>query len=229
MPHVTSANVACGAHAGDEATMRLTVELARRHGVAVGAHPGYRDPASFGRVALDIPRDELLADLREQLELLRRVAGEAGVTLAHVKAHGALYNQGERDEAVAATIAEAVRSFDDDLALFAPPGSAMARAAGRLGIRVAREGFADRAYEPDGTLRSRRLPASVHTDPAAAADQAVSIAHDRRVRTSDGGWLPLEVDTICVHGDTPGAPAIARAVRAALAAAGVNVRALARP
>ena len=228
MPHVTSANVACGAHAGDEATMRRTVELAKRHGVAVGAHPGYRDPANFGRVALEIARDALLDDLREQLGLLRRIAGEEGVTLAHVKAHGALYNRGERDEAIAATLAEAVRSFDAQLALFAPPGSAMARAAGRLGIRVAREGFADRAYEPDGTLRSRRLPASVHSDPAVAADQAVSIARDGRVRAADGGWLPLEVDTICVHGDTPGAPAIARAVRAALTAAGVDARALAR-
>jgi len=228
MPHVTSANVACGAHAGDEATMRRTSELALRHGVAVGAHPGYRDPANFGRVPLDIGPAALLADLREQLATLRRVAHESGVALAHVKAHGALYNGGERDDAVAATIAEAVRSFDEDLLLFAPPGSAMKRAAERLGVRVAREGFADRAYEPDGTLRSRRLPASVHTDPAVAAEQAVSIARDRRVRTSSGGWLPLEVDTICVHGDTPGAAAIARAVREALRAAGVAVRPVTR-
>lgn len=228
MPHVTSANVACGAHAGDESTMARTVDLAKRHGVAIGAHPGYRDPANFGRVALDLAPGALLDDLRTQLELLRRIAHEAGVTLGHVKAHGALYNRGERDDTIASTIAEAVRSFDDGLTLFAPPGSAMAGAAVRSGIRVAREGFADRAYEPDGTLRSRRLPASVHADPAVAAEQAVSIARDRRVRTSDGGWLPLEVDTICIHGDTPGAPAIARAVRAALAGAGVEVRALAR-
>jgi len=223
MPHVTSANVACGAHAGDEPTMRTTIELARRHGVAIGAHPGYRDRRNFGRVALEISADALLADLRAQFETLRRVAHAAGARLSHVKAHGALYNKGERDDGVAAVIAEAVRSFDEDLVLFAPPGSAMARAAGELGIRIAREGFADRAYEPDGTLRSRRLPASVHTDPAVAAAQAVSIARDGRVRTSDGGMLALEVDTICIHGDTPGAPAIARAVRAALAEAGVAV------
>ena len=228
MPHVTSANVACGAHAGDETTMRRTIELAKRHSVAVGAHPGYRDPANFGRVALDMAPDVLLADLRAQLEVLQRIARGSGVTLAHVKAHGALYNGGERDDAVASTIAEAVRAFDEDLLLFAPPGAAMARAAGRLGIRVAREGFADRAYEADGTLRSRRLPASVPTDPGVAAEQAVSIARDGRVRTSAGGWLPLEVDTICIHGDTPGAPDVARAVRAALAAAGVDARALVR-
>lgn len=223
MPHVTSANVACGAHAGDEATMRATIALAKRHGVAVGAHPGYRDPASFGRLALDVPPDALVADLLEQLRVLRVLADEAGIALAHVKAHGALYNRGERDAGVAATIVEAVRRFDEDLLLFAPPGSAMAAAAGRAGIRVAREGFADRAYEPDGTLRPRRLPASVHTEPAVAAEQAVSIARDARVRASDGTWLELEVDTLCVHGDTPGAPAIARAVRAALAGARVDV------
>ncbi len=224
MPLVTSANIACGAHAGDEPTMRRTVALALRHGVAIGAHPGYRDAANFGRVALEVAPDALLADVRVQLGLLRRVVGESGAKLAHVKAHGALYNQGERDDAVAATIAEAVRAFDEDLVLFAPPGSAMERAAKRLGIRVAREGFADRAYEPDGTLRSRRLPASVHTDPAVAAEQAVSIARDQRVRTSDGGTLALEVDTICIHGDGPNAPAIARAVRGALTAAGIDVR-----
>lgn len=227
MPHVTSANVACGAHAGDERTMRRAVDLALSHGVAIGAHPGYRDPANFGRLPLDLPADELLSDLLEQLSHLRAIVAEAGAALAHVKAHGALYNRGERDEALATTIAEAVRRFDEDLVLFAPPGSAMARAAERFGIRVAREGFADRAYEADGTLRSRRLAGAVHTDPAVAAEQAVSIARDRLVRTSGGGSIALEVDTICVHGDSPGAAAIARAVRAALTGAGVDVRSFA--
>ncbi|MDE3194289.1 MAG: LamB/YcsF family protein [Chloroflexota bacterium] len=225
MPSITSANVACGAHAGDEETMRRTIALAKEHGVAVGAHPGYRDRASFGRVALDLTRDELLADLKVQLEAIRGIADAAGVKLAHVKAHGALYNRGERDDAIASIVAEAVRRFDADLVLYAPPGSAMERAAKALGLRVAREGFADRAYEPDGTLRSRKLPASVHDDPAVAAAQAVSIARDHRVTASDGGTLAVEVDTLCLHGDTPGAPAIARAVHAALAAAGIDVRA----
>ena len=225
MPSITSANVACVAHAGDEATMRRTIALAKEHGVAVGAHPGYRDAANFGRVALDLTREELLADLRAQLEAIRAVAGAAGVKLAHVKAHGALYNRGERNDAVGEIVAEAVRAFDEDLVLFAPPGSAMERAARTIGLRVAREGFADRAYEPDGTLRSRKLPASVHADPAVAAAQAVSIARDGRVTSSDGTTLALEVDTLCIHGDTPGAAAIARAVRVALASAGIDVRA----
>ncbi len=229
IPQVSSANIACGAHAGDADTMRRTVELAVEHRVAIGAHPGYRDPANFGRVALDIAPEALQDDLRTQLEALRRIAHAAGARLAHVKAHGALYNKGERDDAVAAVIVEAVRAFDEDLVLFVPPGSAMERAARRLGIRVAREGFADRAYEPDGTLRSRRLEASVHTDPAVAAAQAVSIARDGTVRASGGGVLAIEVDTLCIHGDTPGAPAIARAVREALARAGIEVRPFVAP
>lgn len=224
MPHVTSANIACGAHAGDEQTMRRAVALALSNKVAIGAHPGYRDPANFGRIALEIAPEELLADLRAQLEALRAVAHRAGARLTHVKAHGALYNKGERDDGVAGVVAEAVRAFDEDLVLFVPPGSAMERAARRLGLAVAREGFADRAYEPDGTLRSRRLPASVHTDPAVAAAQAVTIARDAIVRASDGTTLPLEVDTLCVHGDTPNAPAIARGVREALLRAGILVR-----
>jgi 5-oxoprolinase (ATP-hydrolysing) subunit A len=226
MPSITSANVACGAHAGDETTIRRTIELAFDHGVAIGAHPGYRDRASFGRVALNMARAALIADIRSQLDTLRAAADAAGVRLAHVKAHGALYNQGERDDAIAGAIVEAVRAFDEDLVLFAPPSSAMERAARAIGIRVAREGFADRAYEPDGTLRSRRLPASVHSDPTVAAAQAVALARDGRVTASDGSSLTLSVDTICIHGDTPGAPAIARAVRGALAAAGIEVRAV---
>lgn len=228
MPHITSVNIACGAHAGDAATMRRTLELALEHGVAVGAHPGYRDPANFGRVALDLGPDELRADLRRQLDELQAIAHAAGARFVHVKAHGALYNRGERDDAIAAVIAGCVREFDEDLAVYAPPGSAMAHAAERAGLRVVREGFADRGYEPDGTLRSRRLPASLHTDPAVAAAQAVSIAKDRAVATSDGRRIPIEVDTLCVHGDTPGAPAIVRAVREALTAAGIDVRASAR-
>lgn len=228
MPHITSVNIACGAHAGDAATMRRTVELALRSGVAVGAHPGYRDPANFGRVALDLDPAELRADLRRQLEELRAIAHAAGARLAHVKAHGALYNRGERDDAIATVIAGCVREFDEDLAVYAPPGSAMAHAAEGAGLLVVREGFADRGYEPDGTLRSRRLPGSLHSDPAVAAAQAVSIARDRAVATSDGRTIALEVDTLCVHGDTPGAAAIVRAVRDALAAAGVEVRASAR-
>ena len=224
MPLITSANIACGAHAGDEGTMGAAVALALRHGVAIGAHPGYRDAANFGRVPLDIPAEALRVDIRAQLVALGTVAERAGAQVTRVKAHGALYNQGEREEGIAATIAQAVADVDPELVLVAPPGSAMARAAESAGLRVWREGFIDRAYEPDGRLRSRRLAGALITDPATAAAQALSFAVDGGVVAQDGRFLALEVDTLCVHGDTPGAPAILRAVRAALVANGVAVR-----
>ncbi len=227
MPFVTSANIACGAHAGDDATMRETIALALRHGVAVGAHPGYRDRENFGRVALELPREQLLDDLRSQVAALRSAATEAGTALAHVKAHGALYNRGEREASVAEIIVESVRPWPG-LRLFVPPGSAMERAARASGTPVAREGFVDRAYEPDGTLRSRRLPGAVLDDPAAAAAQALSLARDGGVRAFDGSFLALEVDTLCLHGDAPAAPRVARAVREALDAAGIAVRPMPR-
>ena len=227
MPFITSANIACGAHAGDERTMRETIALALRHGVAIGAHPGYRDPANFGRLPMTLDPLALIEEVAGQIRMLREIATATGASLRHVKAHGAMYNQAERDEAIARTVATGI--FDDarngDLVVFAPPGSAMLAAAEAMDLRVAREGFVDRAYEPDGTLRSRRLSGAVHTDPAAAAAQAVSIALDGRVRAFDGSLIPLEVDTLCLHGDTPGAPAIAAAVRQALERAGVSVRA----
>lgn len=223
MPLITSANIACGGHAGDAATMAATVALALQHHVAIGAHPGYRDAANFGRVVLDTPAEVLRADIREQLVALQAVVAGAGARMTRVKAHGALYNQGERDDAVAGTIARAVAEVDQQLVLVAPPGSAMARAAQTFGLRVAREGFIDRAYEADGTLRSRRLPGALITDPAAAAAQARSFVTAGGVLAQGGRFLPLEVDTLCVHGDTPGAAAILRAVRATLVAEGIAV------
>jgi UPF0271 protein len=224
MPSITSANVACGAHAGDETTMRDAVRLARSLGVGVGAHPGYRDPVNFGRKRLDVPFDDLVRDLSAQIELLASVARSERMSLAHVKPHGALYNQAERDDNVARAVAKAVRASAPDVLLFAPPGSALERAAAAAGLRVAREGFLDRAYEPDGTLRSRALPNSMVTDPAAAAAQALSFARDGGVRAHDGTFLDLRVDTLCIHGDSPGAPAIARAAREALERNGVRVQ-----
>lgn len=227
MSVITSANIACGAHAGDLETMRRTVALAVERGVAIGAHPGYRDPANFGRVALDLPRAALFADIVAQIEALQGVADEAGARVTHVKAHGALYNRAWRDGETAAIIADAVRTVGSDLILFAAPGSALESAASAVGLRVAREGFADRMYEPDGALRSRTLPGAVH-GPERAADQAVSIARDASARAHDGSTLRLSVDTICVHGDTPGAAVIARAVSEALRSAGIRVDAFVR-
>lgn len=227
MRFVTSANVACGAHAGDERTMRETVEMALKNGVSIGAHPGYPDRANFGRLPVTMDALALIEEVAAQVRALREIAAAAGTRLAHVKAHGAMYNQAERDPAIASAIASGI--FDDargaSLLVFAPPGSAMLERALAMDLRVAREGFVDRAYEPDGTLRSRRLDGAVHTDPKKAAAQAVSFVRDGGVRAFDGSFLRLEVDTLCLHGDTPGAPAIAAAVREAFAREGIEVRA----
>jgi UPF0271 protein len=223
MPFITSANIACGAHAGDERSMRETIRLAVSNGVAPGAHPGYRDPANFGRTALDIPADALTADLVAQIGTLRAIARSEGTDLAHVKAHGALYNTAQRDEGVASAIVRAVKTAAPDLVLFVFPGSAVERAARAAGLRVAREGFIDRVYEPDGALRARTHADALITDPERAAAQALSFMRDGGVRTTDGTFLEQGVETLCVHGDTPGAPAILRAARAALVSAGVGV------
>jgi UPF0271 protein len=224
MPFITSANIACGAHAGDERSMRETVQLAVANNVAPGAHPGYRDPANFGRTALDLPVDALTADLALQIDTLRAIARSEGTDLLHVKAHGALYNAAQHDESVAGAIVRAMRRTAPDLILFVFPGSAVERAARAEGLRIAREGFIDRAYEPDGTLRSRTYADALVTDPERAAAQAVSFTRDGGVLARDGTFLDLPVETLCVHGDTPGAPAILRAARAALVSAGIGIR-----
>jgi len=212
MDSITSANIACGAHAGDVATMMRTISLAKQKGVAVGAHPGYPDRDNFGRKPIALADAELVRSVSEQIGVLREVASKADVPVRYVKAHGALYNQGERDERIASLIAQAVAGVDHELVLVCTPASAMARAAKKRRLRVAREGFADRRYEPDGTLRPRSQEGAVITDPYGAAEQAL--------------WLAQrgDVDTLCVHGDTPDAAAIARRVRAMLEDAGFDLR-----
>lgn len=229
MPFLSSANVACGFHAGDPRIMRETVGLARRHGVGVGAHVGYADREGFGRRAIAMSFEEIATDVLYQIGAISAFCREAGVPLRHVKAHGALYNQGERDEAVAEALAEGVRRFGAPLVLVASPGSAMAHAARAAGLPVAHEGFADRAYRPDGTLMPRREAGSVLTDPDAVARRAVRLATEGRIAASDGSDLELSVDTICIHGDTPGSDVLAGAIHAALTAAGVRVAAFDSP
>lgn len=224
MPFVTSANVACGGHAGDARTMRETIGLALRHGVSVGAHPGYPDRANFGRVPQHLDHATLVAELHRQLSALDDAAAEFGADITHVKPHGALYNRAERDAGIAASIVSAICSWRARATVFASPGSALEQAARDAGLRIALEGFVDRAYEPDGTLRSRRLPGAVLSDPAAAAAQAVSIVRDGGVRAADGTFIALPVDTLCLHGDRPEAPLIAREVRSALETAGIVVK-----
>ena len=226
IPVVTSVNVACGFHAGDPMTIRRTVELAATHGVAVGAHPGYPDLAGFGRRHLDMSPDEVEAAVVYQVGAVAAFATRAGVALRHVKPHGALYNEAARDRELADAIARAIRSVSPSLVLVGLAGSQLLEAGRASGLVVAAEAFADRAYEADGSLRSRRLPDSLLDDPAAAADQAISIVRDGRVVASDGSTVSIDARTLCVHGDAPGAAERAIAVRAALARAGIAVQAI---
>jgi 5-oxoprolinase (ATP-hydrolysing) subunit A len=226
IPLVTSVNVACGAHAGDPATIERTVRLAVRNGVAVGAHPGYPDLIGFGRRELDMAPEDLEASIVYQVGAVAAFARAEGVDLRHVKAHGALYNRAVRDPVVAAVIARAVRRVAPASVLVGLAGSGMLRAGRAEGLAVAAEAFADRAYEADGSLRPRRLDGALLPGPEAAAAQAVSIVRDGVVRSHGGVDVPVRADTLCIHGDTPDAAAIAAAVREALRAAGVTVAAL---
>lgn len=223
MPHVTSANVACGAHAGDPATMRRTLRLARVHGVAAGAHPGFADLAGFGRREIPITPEEAADLVIVQLGGLQAIARSEGMQLAHVKPHGALYNMAARTPALAEAIARAVASVDPGLVLFCLAGSPMMDAARRCGLVPAAEGFADRAYEPDGSLTPRSRPGAVIHDVAQVVARAVTMVREARVIARDGTGIDLRVDTICVHGDTPGAAGLARALRAGLREAGIVV------
>lgn len=221
---VTSANIACGTHAGNEAVMRETVRAAVREGVAIGAHPGYEDRANFGRREMNLPPDHLRAQIEEQLHTLSEIVQNEGGQMTHVKPHGALYNQAALDGGIAETIAETVHDFDPSLYLVGLAGSELIAAGRRAGLRVAREGFADRSYRADGTLIPRNEPDALITDPEIAARRAVEMASSARVLSDDGAEITLEIDTICIHGDSPGAPALARQLRAALREAGIDVR-----
>ncbi|HYW08202.1 MAG TPA: 5-oxoprolinase subunit PxpA [Longimicrobium sp.] len=225
LPYVTSANVACGAHAGDPAVMRSTVAAALEHGVAIGAHPGLPDLAGFGRREMKIAPQEAYDLVVYQVGALAGFAAAAGTFLRHVKPHGALYNMACRDAALAEPIARAVRDVDARLILFGLPGSELQRAADGAGIRFAREAFADRAYAADGSLVPRGTPGAVVEDADEAVRRAVGIASEGRVRTVEGGELRLAADTLCVHGDRADAARFARALREGLERAGVRVAA----
>jgi len=224
MPLVSSANVACGFHASDPATMRRTVRLAKRHGVAVGAHPSYPDLVGFGRRPMDATPEQVRDDVVYQLGALWAFCRGEGVSLRHVKAHGALYNTAARDASIADAIAEGVRSVDPQLIMVCLSRSAMVAAAQRAGLRHVEEAFADRAYTPEGSLVSRRVAGAVLSDPAAIAERVAVMAKERTVRAIDGSTVPVDARTICVHGDTPGAVQVLRAIRTRLALDGVAVR-----
>jgi UPF0271 protein len=228
MSFVTSANVACGGHAGDEASMRETVRLARRHGVAVGAHPSYPDPAGFGRKRLPRSAVEVRADVVAQVRALAAICRTEGVPLVHVKPHGALYNAAAEDEALARAVAEGVGEVDPGLVVVCLAGSSMVRVVRGLGLACAEEAFADRGYTPRGTLVPRGEPGALVQDPQAVAARASRIARERVVVAVDGTTVPVAADTLCLHGDTPGAATLAEAIRARLAVDGVRVKALGR-
>ena len=221
---VSSVNIACGAHAGDPATILRTVELAAAHGVAIGAHPGYPDLAGFGRRDLEMTPVDLRASLIVQIGAVQAAARIAGTTVRHVKPHGALYNRSARDLGVATTIGEAVRDLDSTLVLVGLAGSASIVAGRAAGLSVSEEAFADRRYEADGSLRSRQHPGAL-LDPADAAAQALAIVRDGWVQAGDGSRLAVRADTICIHGDSPDAVEIARAVIAAIRDAGIRLAA----
>ncbi len=223
LPFLTSVNVACGGHAGDERTMGDTVRAAAASGLAIGAHPSYPDREHFGRRELAMAPEELARAVREQVRALGCVAAAAGVRLTHVKPHGALYNTAARDLDTARSLARAVREVDPMLRLVGLGGSRLLDAGREVGLDVAAEAFADRRYAPDGSLASRALEDALIRDPADAADQALRIVREHEVRALDGTRVGVRADTICIHGDTEGAVAIARAVRRRLEEAGVLI------
>jgi UPF0271 protein len=228
MASLTSVNIACGGHAGDARTMKETIGQALRWKLDVGAHPGYADRANFGRLELRVPPEVIVDSVFEQVRALAAIAAECGARVTHVKAHGALYNQAARDRVVAGAIADGVGRSNRDLVLVGLAGSLMLDVFRELGFRVAAEAFADRRYEADGSLRSRKFADALIRDPAEAGQQALRIAERGTVIAHDGSEIAANAQTICIHGDTPGAAAIAAAVAKMLRQAGVGLSALSR-
>jgi UPF0271 protein len=228
MPSLTSVNIACGGHAGDSRTMKATIEQALRWKLDIGAHPGYPDRANFGRLELKLPPEMISHSVFEQVRALAEVAAECGARVTHVKPHGALYNQAAANRVVAQAIADGVARWNRSVALVGLAGSLMLDVFRDARFRVFAEAFADRRYEADGTLRSRRFEDALIRDPVEAGQQALRIAERGTVLACDGSEIVANAQTICIHGDTPGAPAIAAAVAKTLRQAGVESTALSR-
>lgn len=226
MRSITSANIAAGFHGGDPSIIRQTIRLAKAHGVAVGAHPGFADREGLGRRERHVTPAEAEDMILYQVAAVAGVAAAEGLKLQHVKAHGALYNMAARDPALAGALARAVAAFDRSLILFALPNSEVVKAGRALGLRVVAEAFADRAYEPDGSLVSRQKPGAVIHDSGAVTARAVRVATAGSIVTLDGSVLHIDANTICVHGDTPGAAELASKIRIGLEAAGIVVKAV---
>ncbi|MCO4264873.1 LamB/YcsF family protein [Pseudarthrobacter raffinosi] len=220
---VSSANVACGFHAGDPSVIRRTCREAAAAGVVIGAHVGYRDLAGFGRRFMDISPTELADDVVYQIGALQALAAVEGTQVRYVKPHGGLYNAIVTHTVQAQAVVDAVKSVDPNLPILGLPGSEVLRLAEKAGLRAVTEAFADRAYNPDGTLVSRSLPGAVLEDPEQVAEHVLRMATESSVRAIDGSTLKIRAESICVHGDSPGAVAMATAVKSALGDAGVSI------
>ncbi|MDP9695574.1 UNVERIFIED_ORG: UPF0271 protein [Arthrobacter globiformis] len=225
MASVSSANVACGFHAGDPSVIRATCEAAAKSGVVVGAHVGYRDLAGFGRRYMDVDPRELADDVVYQIGALQALAATAGTRVRYVKPHGGLYNAIVRNTTQARAVVDAVKSVNPDLPILGLPGSEVLRLAEEAGLRAVSEAFADRAYNPDGTLTSRSQPGSVLEDPASVAARVLQMTTGEAITAIDGSDLKINAESVCVHGDSPGAVAMAVAVKRALDAAGITIKA----
>lgn len=224
IPLLTSAHLACGFHGGDPRVMDRTVRACRDAGVAVGAHPSFPDLVGFGRRAMAVSREEAESDVLYQVAALQGFCRRHGVPMQHVKPHGSLYTEANRSPELAAGIAAGIAAADPSLLLVCQYGTELARAGVAAGLTVAYEGFVDRAYDPDGTLVARTVPGSVLHDPDQATWQALRMVTEGRVRAADGTLVEVAVDTLCVHGDNPGAVELVRTLRAKLEAAGVVLR-----
>jgi 5-oxoprolinase (ATP-hydrolysing) subunit A len=229
MRSITSASIAAGFHGGDPSVLRETIRMARQCGVAVGAHPGFPDLVGFGRREMHVTPREAEDFVLYQVAAVAGVAAAEGARLHHVKPHGALYNMAAHDPALAAAIAKGVAAIDRSLILYGLPNSELLKAGRDAGLKVAAEGFADRAYEHNGSLAARSRPGSVINDPESVVARAIRLVKDHSMVAVDGTALTLHVDTICVHGDTPGADELAARLRAGLESAGVAVRAISEP
>jgi UPF0271 protein len=225
MPYITSANIACGFHAGDPTTIAHTIDVAKKQGVAVGAHPGYPDIMGFGRREMQLTSEEAKNYTLYQVSALRGFAEAANLNLQHVKPHGALYNMAVKDEKLSNAIVEAIKALNTGLIVFAPPNSTLSKAAAKKRLRVAHEFFADRAYNPDGSLVSRKQPNAIIQDPRKVVERVVKAVEDGTVAAANGEVLNVgKVHTVCVHGDTPAALELAEAIKKGLARAGIGVK-----
>jgi len=225
MPHITSANIACGFHAGDPTTIAHTINIAKKHGVAVGAHPSYPDIMGFGRREMQLTSEEAKNYTIYQVSALQGFAKAINLSVQHVKPHGAFYNMAIKDEKLSEAIVEAIKALDTDLIIFAPPNSALAETAARNGLRVAYEFFADRAYNPDGSLVSRKEANAIIQEPKKVVERVVKVAKDGTVVATNGEVVHIgEVHTICVHGDTPTAIELAETIKRGLTRGGIRVK-----